>query len=84
LIVPQASLAGGIAIGGWIWGSTANGVGVEGALLLSSAAILLSVALGFWMRMPLSSLPWIRYRHSLGDARNGRFGGHYTGATVAA
>src|SRR5271157_2159674 len=47
----QAS-AGGIAVGSWIWGSTANAVGVKGALLSSSAALLASVTLGFWMRMP--------------------------------
>ncbi len=48
----QASIAGGIAVGSWIWGSTANAVGVRGALLLSSAALLSSATLGFWMRMP--------------------------------
>jgi hypothetical protein len=48
----QASIAGGIAIGSWIWGSTANVVGVKGALLSSSAALLVSVTLGFWMLMP--------------------------------
>jgi predicted MFS family arabinose efflux permease len=36
----QASIAGGIALGSWIWGSTANVVGVKGALLLSSTALL--------------------------------------------
>src|SRR5271166_1858018 len=48
----QASIAGGIALGSWIWGSTANVVGVKGALLLSSTALLASATLGFWMRMP--------------------------------
>jgi MFS family permease len=48
----QASISGGIAFGSWVWGSTANVVGVKGALLASSLALLASTALGFWMRMP--------------------------------
>ncbi len=48
----QASISGGIAFGSWVWGSTANVVGVEGALLASSLALLASTTLGFWMRMP--------------------------------
>jgi predicted MFS family arabinose efflux permease len=33
----QAAISGGIALGSWMWGSTANVIGVEGALLISSA-----------------------------------------------
>ena len=50
----QAAIAGGIALGSWVWGSAASLVGVKGALLASGAALVLSSLLGFWMRMPLS------------------------------
>jgi MFS family permease len=49
----QAAIAGGIALGSWIWGSVASLVGVKGALLASGAALVLSSLLGFWMRMPI-------------------------------
>jgi MFS family permease len=49
----QAAIAGGIALGSWIWGSAASLIGVKGALLASGAALVLSSLLGFWMRMPL-------------------------------
>ncbi|MCO5132397.1 MAG: MFS transporter [Xanthobacteraceae bacterium] len=48
----QAAAAGGIGIGSWIWGHLANGIGVEGALLVSGAAMFVSPVLGLWMRMP--------------------------------
>src|SRR5271165_755169 len=54
----QASIAGGIALGSWIWGSTANVVGVKGALLLSSTALLASATLGFWMRITVMIISW--------------------------
>jgi hypothetical protein len=53
----QAAISGGIALGSWMWGSTANVIGVEGALLISSAALLASPLLGLWMRMPTASSP---------------------------
>src|SRR5271170_4174087 len=53
----QAAIAGGIALGSWIWGTTASAIGVKGALLISSAALVSSSLLGFWMRMPLVSGP---------------------------
>ena len=53
----QAAIAGGIALGSWVWGSTANVIGVEGALLISGATLLLSPLLGLWMRMPTVSGP---------------------------
>jgi predicted MFS family arabinose efflux permease len=34
----QAAIAGGIALGSWMWGSVANAIGVEGALLISGGA----------------------------------------------
>ena len=48
----QAAIAGGIALGSWIWGSTASAIGVKGALLISGVALVSSSLLGFWMRMP--------------------------------
>jgi MFS family permease len=53
----QAAIAGGIALGSWIWGSAASLIGVKGALLASGAALVLSSLLGFWMRMPLARGP---------------------------
>src|ERR1700674_1438983 len=48
----QASIAGGIAIGSWGWGHLANHIGVENALLISGAVLMVSPVLGRWMRMP--------------------------------
>ena len=53
----QAAITGGIALGSWMWGSIANVIGVEGALLLSAVALIASPLLGFWMRMPTVSGP---------------------------
>lgn len=53
----QAAIAGGIALGSWIWGSAANHIGVKDALLCSSAALLASSILGVWLRMPRVSGP---------------------------
>jgi len=35
----QAAITGGIALGSWMWGSIANVIGVEGALLISAVAL---------------------------------------------
>jgi MFS family permease len=48
----QAAIAGGIAIGSWIWGHLTDLVGVEITLLTSSALMFLSPLLGLWLRMP--------------------------------
>ena len=48
----QAAIAGGIAIGSWGWGYTANHIGVEAALLISGVAMFLSPLLARWMRTP--------------------------------
>jgi MFS family permease len=48
----QASIAGGIAIGSWVWGYMANHIGVENTLLISGAALVGSPVLARWMRMP--------------------------------
>ena len=53
----QAAITGGIAVGSWMWGSIANVIGVEGALLISGAALVASPLLGLWMRMPTVSGP---------------------------
>ncbi len=53
----QAAITGGIAFGSWAWGSTANIIGVEGALLISGATLCASQLLGLWMRMPTVSGP---------------------------
>ena len=53
----QAAITGGIALGSWMWGAIANGIGVEGALLISGAALVASPLLGLWMRMPTVSGP---------------------------
>ena len=48
----QASIAGGIAIGSWGWGRLTDAVGVETALLVSGALMLVSPLLGLWLQMP--------------------------------
>ena len=48
----QAAIAGGIALGAWIWGATASAIGVSDALMISSVALVLSALLGLWLRMP--------------------------------
>ena len=53
----QAAIAGGIALGSWVWGSTANVIGVEGTLLISGTTLFASPLLGLWMRMPTVSGP---------------------------
>ena len=53
----QAAITGGIALGSWMWGTIANVIGVEGALLISGAALVASPLLGLWMRMPTVSGP---------------------------
>jgi hypothetical protein len=53
----SGAIAGGIALGSWVWGSTGNVIGVEGALLISGATLFASPLLGLWMRMPTVSGP---------------------------
>ena len=48
----QAAIAGGVAIGSWGWGYLTDHIGVEGALLVSAAMMLLSPLVGLWLRMP--------------------------------
>ncbi|MCK1712651.1 MFS transporter [Bradyrhizobium sp. 143] len=48
----QAAFSGGIAIGGWGWGRLTDVTGVDVALLVSAAVMLISPLLGLWLRMP--------------------------------
>ena len=48
----QAAIAGGVAIGSWLWGYVANGVGVDKALLVAAAVMFVSPVLAIWLRMP--------------------------------
>lgn len=48
----QASVAGGVAIGSWIWGQLAESHGVSMALLVSAAAMVATALLGRWLRVP--------------------------------
>ena len=48
----QASISGGVAIGSWVWGHVADGMGTSHALMLSAAVLLAAPALGLWLRMP--------------------------------
>jgi MFS family permease len=48
----QASISGGIAIGSWGWGHLTDIYGVEIALLVAAALMLLSPLLGLFLPMP--------------------------------
>lgn len=48
----QAASSGGIAVGSWGWGHLTDAAGVETALLVSAALMLVSPLLGPWLRMP--------------------------------
>ena len=48
----QAAISGGIAVGSWGWGRLTDLGGVEVALLVSAALMLVSPLLGLWLPMP--------------------------------
>ncbi|WP_028350541.1 MFS transporter [Bradyrhizobium murdochi] len=48
----QAASSGGIAVGSWGWGHLTDVAGVQTALLVSAALMLVSPLLGLWWRMP--------------------------------
>ncbi len=48
----QAAIAGGVAVGSWIWGHVANSLGVEGALIAAGIIMFISPLLAIWLRMP--------------------------------
>jgi MFS family permease len=56
LAVFQAAVAGGIAIGGVLWGNVAKSEGVAAALFASGVAMLASPLLGLWLKMPRAQL----------------------------
>ena len=49
----QAAVAAGVALGGWGWGVLANSQGVTHALLISAATLVVSPAIGRWVRVPV-------------------------------
>ncbi|MET0372113.1 MAG: MFS transporter [Sphingobium sp.] len=51
----QSAIAGGVAIGSWLWGHVAQNHGVSHALLASAALMALTPILGLWLRMPAVS-----------------------------
>lgn len=53
----QAAISGGIAIGSWGWGHLTDVAGVEIALLVSAALMLLSPLLGVALQMPRIGTP---------------------------
>ncbi len=48
----QAAIAGGMAIGGIVWGQVAEAQNVRAALLVSGVAMAASLLLAIWLRMP--------------------------------
>jgi len=48
----QAAIAGGVAIGSWLWGYVANSVGLNNALLIAGMTMFISPIMAIWFRMP--------------------------------
>jgi MFS family permease len=48
----QAAIAGGVAIGSWLWGHIASLVGVEETLLIAGITMFVSPVLAIWLPMP--------------------------------
>lgn len=48
----QTAIAGGVAIGSWCWGVTAQGVGITSALAIAGVYIAVVQILGRWLRVP--------------------------------
>lgn len=53
----QTAIAGGIAIGAWIWGHVAGGFGVATALVVAGLCCIASAAAAIWLRIPDPSDP---------------------------
>ncbi len=53
----QASIAGGVALGSWLWGYVANSAGVGETLLISGGVMLASPLIGLWLTMPVVATP---------------------------
>lgn len=50
----QAAIAGGVAIGSWVWGAVADIVGVGNALLIAGMVMIASPLLAIWLKLPSS------------------------------
>ena len=48
----QSALTGGLTVGAWMWGQVAVGIGVDGALVASGMAMMLTPLLGLLLPMP--------------------------------
>ena len=48
----QTAIAGGIAIGAWMWGHAAQGFGVGPALVIAGVSCILSAGAAIWLRLP--------------------------------
>jgi len=51
----QAAIAGGIALGSWLWGHYSAVYGVADTLLVSGIVMAGSILLSRWMRMPMAA-----------------------------
>jgi predicted MFS family arabinose efflux permease len=52
LAASQAAIAGGVAIGSWLWGDIADIVGVANALLIAGGVMIVSPVLAIWLKLP--------------------------------
>lgn len=52
LAIYQMLTFGGLAVGSWLFGELAESDGIRTALIGAGAAMVLSAALGFWLRLP--------------------------------
>jgi len=48
----QMMTFGGLALGSWVWGEVAHALSLRTSLVASGVGLLVSVALGRWMRVP--------------------------------
>jgi MFS family permease len=48
----QTGVFGGMAVGSWVWGAVAAGMGAEGAILLAAGVLALGALLGLWVALP--------------------------------
>jgi len=48
----QTAIAGGMAVGAWIWGHVAQGFGVSVALSVAGIGCVLSASAAIWLRLP--------------------------------
>ena len=63
----RAAASGGIALGSWVWGEWASSIGVDGALLFSSVALVLATAFGLWKPLPHAVRPAEQSQAPLAD-----------------